>query len=182
MNKHAVADFETLTTSDVKGLETGFSVGTKVRTEHGERSVETVSVGDRMITSNGKLTEVVSVSTAFPHTSSNPVMIEKDALGTGLPRRDVMLAPDQSILITDPVLEQLFDCTSAVVSARDLVGIKGITEVTNITPMAYVHVACNAPEVLFCSGLACLSDISDVHFERAPKLGAAMVKAYAAQI
>lgn len=182
MNKHAMTDFAAYATDTKSGQITGFPVGTRVRTEHGERSVETLQSGDRIITRHGKLVTVKSIEVGNVPTKDGPIMISKGALGGGLPRRDIMMAPDQSVLLADPLLEQMFDCTTAMVKIRDLIGLKGVEVVSNITPLAYVQVECDEPEVLFCSGLACVSHTSLGKFDKAPKLNRTQTQAYLDQL
>jgi len=182
MNKHAISDFTAFATDTSKGHVTGFPVGTRVRTEHGERSIETLKAGDRIIARHGKLASIKSTQTGDQPTKDGPILIEKGALGGGLPRRDVLMAPDQNILLADPLLEQLFDCTTAIVTTRDLIGLKGVGEVSNITPLAYVQVECDVPEVLFCSGLACVSQSAESELKLAPKLDRDQTRTFLAQL
>jgi len=182
MREVAVSEFATFQAKDNAVELTGFPVGTRVRTEHGERSVETLQAGDRVITRHGKLISVKSVELGSVPADKAPVMILKGALGGGLPRRDLMIAPDQNILLADPLLEHLFDCSTAMVSARDLIGLDGIEEVSNIMPLAYVQVQFEAPEVLFCSGLACISCPQADSFNGAPKLDKPQIGTYLDQL
>jgi len=182
MNKLASTEFATFATNTAKSLIAGFPVGTRVRTEHGERSIETLQAGDRIITRHGKLAEIKSVMSGNESPKDRPILIGKGALGGGLPRRDVLMAPDQDILLADPLLEQLFDCTTAMVTPRDLLSLDGVEEAENITPLAYVQVECETPEVLFCSGLACISNAASGPFDQAPKLNREQTKTYLAQL
>ncbi len=182
MNKHAFADFAVAETISSQSTFAGFPVGTRVRTEHGERSVETLQPGDRVVTRYGKLVEVQAVDRGKLASKKRPIVISKDALGGGLPRRDVMVAPDQQILLADPLLEQLFDCTTAVVTAKHLLDLDGVEEAFDITPLSFVQVKCDAPEVLFCSGLSCISHASGMSYDRAPVLRSDMAKFYFDQL
>ena len=182
MNKQAISEFAMATTMHQITPTVGFPVGTRVRTEHGERAVETLKPGDRVVTRHGKLVEVFGVGLCSSKGCESPIRISKHALGGGLPRRDVILAPDQSVLLADPLLEQLFDCTTALVSARDLVALDGVEPVENLEASTMVHVQCSAPEVLFCSGLSCISHNDDAHYDRAPKLAPDMVKTFTDQL
>ncbi len=182
MNKHAITEFPGANSMRRSAPTVGFPVGTRIRTEHGERAVETLKSGDRVVTRHGKLVDVLGVDLRSTNEAQSPIRISKDALGGGLPRRDVVLAADQSVLLADPLLEQLFDCTTALVSARDLVGLCGVEPVNDIETSVMVHVECGAPEVLFCSGLSCISQTDDAIYDRAPKLAPEMVKTYTDQL
>lgn len=181
MNMHASRDFAEFRQIDPVDRFTGFPVGTRVRTEHGERSIETLVAGDRVITRHGKLVTVTSVSLdSGPDsgTGIRSIMISKGALGEGLPRRDIVLAPDQNVLLADPLLEQLFDCTSAMVRAGDLVALDGVEAVTNPSATAFVQVEFSEPEVLFCSGLAGESHSQTARYTKAPCLNEMQVRQF----
>jgi len=182
MNKLSISEFAACAAETGAGQVTGFSSGSRVRTEHGERSVETLRAGDRIITRHGKLAQIKAVEVGQMPSTQAPVMISKGALGRGLPRRDVMMAPDQNILLADPLLEQLFDCATAMVATSDLVGLDGVQRVATLNPLAYVQVECDAPEVLFCSGLACVSHTQNEGYDKAPKLDSSQTATYLAQL
>ena len=152
---------------------TGFPVGTRIRAEHGEVTVETLVQGDRLITQNGKLVTVVSVKIETRTATSDeahPVMIERGSLGRGLPRRDVLVAPDQNIVLSHANLERLFDCTSVMAEARHLTALDGVQVVPDDTPISYARVEFEQSEVVYCSGLPGQSHGSPICYSKVPKL------------
>lgn len=127
-------------------MKSGFAVGSRIRTEHGERAVETLSVGDRVIGRYGRL---VSVAHAFTSRyrkgkKNRAVVIGQGALGDGLPRRDLTVAPGQ-LVQTD---------LGETVRAIDLVHLKGVQILSDSQKVQFVSVAFNTPEVMFCSGVS----------------------------
>jgi len=88
-----------------------FMAGTMIRTPDGERAVETIVRGDRVVTSDGQPERVVwvgrqTVSMLFADPLRIlPVRIRADALGEGDPSRDFLLSPDHAILVEGVLIQ-----------------------------------------------------------------------------
>ena len=88
-----------------------FYPGTLIRTPAGERAVETLSIGDLVLTSGGEARPVrwmgrQTVSTRFADPLRVlPVRVGAGALGENLPVRDLLVSPDHALLV-DGVLVQ----------------------------------------------------------------------------
>lgn len=82
-----------------------FLSGTAIATPEGEAAVETLAIGDEILTGDGRVVPVKwigrqTVSTRFgPAERLMPVRILAGALGDGLPRRDLTLTADHALLI-----------------------------------------------------------------------------------
>ncbi|MCB4771492.1 Hint domain-containing protein [Ancylobacter sp. Lp-2] len=90
---------------------TCFLAGTLIATPAGEVAIETLRIGDAVLTSNGTARPVrwlarQTVSTLFADSMKvMPVRIEAGALGDSLPARDLFVSPDHALLV-DGVLVQ----------------------------------------------------------------------------
>ena len=88
-----------------------FLAGTMIATPDGERPVETLEIGDIILTADGSTRAVrwigrQSVVSVFANPlRSYPIRIAAGALGDGLPKRDLFLSPDHALLV-DGVLVQ----------------------------------------------------------------------------
>jgi hypothetical protein len=88
-----------------------FLTGVQIATTKGERAVETLAVGDLVLTANGEARPVrwigrQSIMSLFANPIRNyPIRIAAGALGAGLPKRDLFLSPDHALLV-DGVLVQ----------------------------------------------------------------------------
>lgn len=121
----------------------GFAVGTRIRTEFGERAIETLSVGDRVITRFGKMATVIASQTHFaPSAKSKAVFVSKGALGIDLPRRDLVLAPGQEVLTQD-----------GYKTALELTRMDGINLIDTHPPVSFVVLSLDGCDVVICSGL-----------------------------
>ena len=156
MNKHAMDEFFNDAANAEKSSVSGFLAGTRIRTEHGERAIETLQEGDRIITRNGKLREISSIAIntcASANATKRPIIISKGALGNGIPRRDLFVAQDQRILVSDPLVHRLFDCTSVLIAAKDLLWLDGVEVVKTNPVVTYVTVSFDEPGILYSSGV-----------------------------
>lgn len=97
----------------------GCAIGTAILTLQGALPAEYIGVGDRLITRNGARTvRQVLASTLL---NADVVRISSDALGIGRPEADVLLAPDQPILIRDWRAKALFGTAQAMIPAARLI-------------------------------------------------------------
>ncbi|MBC7636086.1 MAG: Hint domain-containing protein [Acetobacteraceae bacterium] len=83
-----------------------FAAGTRILTDKGERAIESIAVGDRVITHRGDSVEVVwcgrraVVPSRHPDPDAlHPVRITAGAFGPGAPRRDLLVSPDHALFV-----------------------------------------------------------------------------------
>jgi hypothetical protein len=84
---------------------TCFLAGTHIATEHGETTIESLNIGDRVRTVEGDLVPVKWIGRQSVHAlfskreRSYPIRVAAGALGGGLPSRDLHVSPDHAFLI-----------------------------------------------------------------------------------
>jgi hypothetical protein len=82
-----------------------FLAGTRIRTPLGEVAVESLKIGEEVVTAEGHLRPVRwvginTVSTVFADPLRvMPIRVRAGALGDGLPLRDLLISPDHALLI-----------------------------------------------------------------------------------
>lgn len=135
-----------------------FTPGTLIATPKGEVSVESLKAGDRIITRDNGIQELRWIGqrkfdwahlTANPHL--RPIMVCRGSLGNGLPERDMMVSPNHRVLVSNDRTSLYFDEHEVLVSAKHLVGGKGIFEVESIGT-TYVHLMFDQHEVVLSDG------------------------------
>ncbi len=101
-----------LTLMNVLGYDLScFFAGTHVRTPHGETTIEALSRGDLVVTTEGRSAPVVwigrrAICTAFADPLRVlPIRIKANALGDQVPSRDLLLSPDHAILIDEMLVQ-----------------------------------------------------------------------------
>lgn len=101
-----------------------FMAGTAVRTPTGDVAVETLKTGDLVTLSDGRIAPVSwlgvqTVSMVFTDPLRIlPVRVKADALGAGLPQRDLLLSPDHALLV-DGILAQAGALVNGVSIVRE---------------------------------------------------------------
>ncbi len=81
-----------------------FGAGTMIATPEGEKAVETLEIGDMILTDDGKTVPVKwlgrqTVMPIFAGERARPVRVSAGALGNGLPHTELVLTADHALII-----------------------------------------------------------------------------------
>ncbi|WP_211259973.1 Hint domain-containing protein, partial [Acetobacter orleanensis] len=122
--------------------------GTAILTETGERPVEELEIGDRLVTRNGTLRPIRWIGRraydgrfAAGRTDIMPVRIAAGALGNGLPQRDLVISPLHAMFLLD-----------VLVPAQALVNGETITQQDNVSVIEYIHIELETHDIIFAEG------------------------------
>lgn len=134
----------------------GFVSGTHVASNLGWRAVETLSVGDKVLTFDHGMQMIVDIQreTRFAPEAALapaqcPILVPEDALNN---RADIWLMPDQGMLVeSDAAIDALGD-PFAVVPARALKGLRGIRSAPPVDRLDITMLACANDEVVYVEG------------------------------
>ena len=134
-----------------------FRRGTRIRTDQGEASIETLRIGDRVMTLSGAARAVrwigrrrYSGSYAEGNRGVLPIRIRRGALGDGMPRRDLWVSPEHAMW-----LEGMLIPASALVNGMSIVQEDTVEEVI------YVHLEFDTHDVIFAEGAPSESFVDD---------------------
>ncbi|MEW2917710.1 Hint domain-containing protein [Ruegeria sp. ANG10] len=137
-----------------------FVAGTLIETTAGPRPVEDLAVGDRVCVSDGQTLPIVwigkrtiSVQTLRFQPRFRPVRIQRNALGKGLPDRDLYVSPQHRIVIEGWRAELLFGEPMVFSAAIHLVNDDTIRQIGTDEPVTYFHIACEQHAILSSHGL-----------------------------
>ena len=148
-------------TSEFSEIETVipcFTPGTLIATPKGERKVEDLKAGDRVITRDNGIQSIRWLGSrdmtskelsASPHLQ--PVLIRQGALGNGLPERDIMVSPNHRVLVANDKTALYFEDREVLVAAKHLTGLAGI-DVVEISTVTYIHFMFDQHEVVLSDG------------------------------
>lgn len=134
-----------------------FVNGTYIKTVHADVPVEDLRVGD-VILSRDNGPQTISwigsrrLSGSVP-THLLPIRIKANALGDGLPERDLLVSPQHRILVTDWRAELLFGAPEVLVAAKHLVNDTDIRAATDMTEFEYYHILFGTHQTIFSEGL-----------------------------
>jgi hypothetical protein len=140
---------------------TCFTPGTLIATPHGMRAVEDLRPGDPVVTRDNGVQKVVWAEARTlglaelgraPHL--RPILIGQGSLGDDLPTDDMVVAPNQRILVESGRSMLAFDEHEALVAAKHLQNCRTIRAID--TPgVTYVHIMCARHEVVLANGCWC---------------------------
>lgn len=129
-----------------------FAKGTLIRTPAGERAVEDLRPGDRVITLHHGTQQLVSSmrNAVAGFGKMAPVRIAAGHFGA---TRDLMVSQNHRILCQGPDIELMFETPKVLVAAKHLVGHPGVSLVP-CARITYVHLQFSRHEVIWANGCA----------------------------
>lgn len=145
--------------SNIENVVPCFTPGTLIATPKGERKVEDLEAGDRIITRDNGMQEIRWVGrrempgeelVAKEHL--RPVLIQQSALGDGLPERDMMVSPQHRVLVANDKTALYFEEREVLVAAKYLTDMDGIDTV-DVSHTSYIHLMFEQHEVILSDGL-----------------------------
>ncbi|OYU48738.1 MAG: hypothetical protein CFE31_09865 [Rhizobiales bacterium PAR1] len=124
--------------------------GTQVLTPAGEVAVETLEIGDEVMTIDGSAKSIKWIgrrgyARAFVEGNKRiaPVKFSAGSLSEAVPSRDLFVSPDHAVLVGN-----------ALVPAHLLVNGAAVQQVENLDQVEYFHIEFDAPDVIFTDGMA----------------------------
>ena len=136
-----------------------FTPGTSIATPRGEMLVEDLQLGDKIITRDNGIQEIRWIGAkrmegrtlqANPHLQ--PVLIQRGALGHGLPERDMLVSPNHRMLVNTDRVALYFDENEVLVSAKHLVNPSEGVQNINSMGTTYIHFMFQNHEVVLSNG------------------------------
>lgn len=144
--------------SNIERIVPCFTPGTLIATPKGERKVEDLQVGDRVITRDNGIQEIrwvgrrtLSGSELTRAAHLQPVLIREGALSAGLPERDMLVSPNHRMLVANDKTALYFEEREVLVAAKHLTGLKGVDPV-EIAEVTYIHFMFDQHEVVLSDG------------------------------
>ena len=135
-----------------------FTPGTLIATPDGERPVEDLRAGDRVLTRDNGIQEICWVGSRgmtgaelTANTHLKPVHIAKGALGAGLPERDMWLSPNHRVLVANDKTALYFEESEVLVAAKHLTALEGIS-IASPRWTTYIHIMFEQHEVVLSNG------------------------------
>ncbi len=117
-----------------------------------------MSPGDRIVTRDNGLKRVMwigrrdlSYTDLAENPGLHPILVRAGAFGEGLPHRDLIVSPQHRFLVGPQVSPFMGGADEALVSARHLVDRQNIQKVAALG-VSYIHILCNAHEVILADG------------------------------
>ncbi|MGB7319023.1 MAG: Hint domain-containing protein [Planktotalea sp.] len=119
-----------------------------------------MAAGDMLITADGRHAPVRWVyakhwSAAQMQASPNlaPICIAQDALGIGLPKRDLYVSQQHRILVDGPIAKRMFGSREVLVPAKALLDLPGVRLHRPNRALSYHHVMLDAHDIVISEGI-----------------------------
>ncbi len=135
-----------------------FTPGTLIATDKGQRAVETLRRGDRVVTRDNGLRRInwvgrrdFSYAEITKADGLQPVLVRRGAFGEGYPSRDMVVSPTHRFLVGVDLTPLTGGADEALVAVRHLVDGKRIKAATTLG-VSYIHFLCHAHEVVMANG------------------------------
>ncbi|WP_417524880.1 Hint domain-containing protein [Marinovum sp.] len=149
----------TSTFEDIENVIPCFTPGTTIATPTGERLIEDLREGDRVITRDNGLQEIRWIGTTeltghklarAPHL--RPILIQAGSLGPNLPEQDILVSPQHRILMTGEKAQLYFEEREVLAAAKHLTDLDGVDEVGTLG-VTYIHFMFDQHEVVLSNGV-----------------------------
>lgn len=130
-----------------------FTPGTRILTEFGERPIETLRAGDRVLTRDEGLQPIrwIGASTTDGSGDFAPILVTPHALEGA--ERQLLVSPQHRFVIEDWRNELLFADAEVMVSAKHLVNNASVLRVP-CQRITYIHMMFDRHQVIFAEGTA----------------------------
>ena len=140
-------------------VERPFTPGMRIATARGEVAIGTLRVGDRIITRDNGLQEIRWIGCRIVNTAEmirnkclRPIRFCKGSLGNDLPERDMIMSPNHRMLVASDKTALHFDQSEALVAAKHLTGLKGVSAVAPMDA-CYIYLMFDQHELILSNGL-----------------------------
>ncbi len=148
----------TATFAEIENVIPCFTPGTLIATPQGERWVEDLKAGDRVITRDNGIQVIrwagrrdLEGAEMRGAAHLQPIMIRQGALGNNLPERDMMVSPNHRVLVANDKTALYFEDREVLVAAKHLTGLQGVDQV-EATSISYIHFMFDQHEVVLSDG------------------------------
>ena len=133
-----------------KANVSGLSAGTVVMTLDGERPVENLNIGDRIITRDAGMSVLRNINKTEVRVT--PIRIKAGSLGHTRPQGDMVIGPDTLVHIRDWRAKALFGADVATVKAKRLIDGEFVAEVAQTTMTVY-ELIFDRQHIVYADGL-----------------------------
>lgn len=136
-----------------------FAAGTLIKTHEGDRRVEDLNAGDFVLTMDecyqpirwigSRKLDVIDL-TAYPELK--PICIRANALGEGVPKKDLRVSPQHRILVRSKIAQRMFGTDEVLIPAKKLLDIDGIDVDNHAEAVEYFHIFFDKHQIVLSNG------------------------------
>ncbi|WP_158269910.1 Hint domain-containing protein [Litoreibacter ponti] len=141
--------------NEIKAKQSGLLGGVRVLTMNGYQPIEALQAGDRVVTRNGM--RVLADIYVEEHLM-RPIRVGQGTLGFNRPDTDMMMAPDQEVMVRDWRAEMLFGRDMVIVNINTMVDGKYIVEAETEQLHKVYQLQFEQEEIFYADGVEIVSD------------------------
>jgi hypothetical protein len=133
-----------------------FVRGTLIRTPDGDVPVESLKLGDRVMTYDDGAQLITWTSNRmvlFPQGDERPIWVEPNSFGPDQPYQKTGFSPRHCLLQQDPQNQVIFGSDAMLTATRDCVDHSDITQQDNAAPVEYFHFMFDKHALVWANGL-----------------------------
>jgi len=137
-----------------------FTPGTRIRTPDGDRPVEELREGDRVLTKDDGAQEILwtggrrmTGARLYAMPELRPVRISTGALGIERPDQEFLVSPQHRMLVRGRAALALFNTPEVLVAAKDLVNGSTIRVDATVREVRYIHLLLDRHQVVWANGV-----------------------------
>ena len=128
----------------------GLMLGAQVLTLNGEKPVETLARGDKIVTRDSGIALIRSIHKQVLYRRA--VKISSGSLSPARPQQDVVLAADQTVLLRDWRARAMYRKPQAIAAAGALVDGRHILDL-GLRKLTLFQIFCDGPHIFYAQGL-----------------------------
>jgi len=135
-----------------------FTPGTLIATPKGERPVERLGRGDKIITRDNGIQKIrwagkknLDPKTLILNPHLNPILIRKGSLDNDLPETDLMVSPNHRMLVRRNKSAVYYEETEVFAAAKHLINNRSIFAVDRIQ-VSYLHFMFDTHQIVLANG------------------------------
>jgi Ca2+-binding RTX toxin-like protein len=138
---------------------TCFTRGALITTDRGDVAVEALKSGDRVLTQDNDfqelkliLSRVIGPKELEENAKLYPIRIMAGALGSGLPKRDLVVSRQHRMVAKSSIVKSMFGSTNVLVAAIRLIELPRVLVDETVDSVEYFHLVFENHEIIFAEG------------------------------
>lgn len=153
------ASGQTIQFREIENLIVCFGKGTRIQSRSGTTAIEDLKVGSKVLTRDNGLkpirwigSQTIVQAQLHEYPNLRPIRIRAGALGDGRPFTDLIVSPQHRIVVRSKIAIRMFDTDEVFVSAKKLLGLKGVEIADDLDHVTYFHLLCDDHEIIEADG------------------------------
>lgn len=137
-----------------------FAQGTLLDTPEGQRRVEDLREGDRVLTRDDGPQEVlwignrhISGARLYAMPQLRPIRVRSGAMGRGAPGTDLIVSPQHRLLLKGAIAQELYNTREVLVTAHSLLNDRTIVRDHSLREVRYFHLLLGRHQIVWANGI-----------------------------